>query len=75
MFQVKLLKILNKNLFSLILGLFRDFRGFLRPCEAMHALGEKATGQSKILDLGSQNSVLQYNMACAQFFSKITPPF
>ena len=44
----------------------RHFRHFLRS-------SEKATDQSKILDFGSQNSLLQHNM-CPNLFSKITRP-
>ena len=38
-----------------------------------HAPGEKATCQSKILDLRSQKSLLQHNM-CPKFFQKSLHP-
>ena len=53
----------------LILGVFlKEFYGFSEAL-AGPAQGGKATDQSKILDLGSQNSVLQHDM-CPIFFSK-----
>ena len=39
-----------------------------------HAPGEKATDPSKVLDLGSQNFLLQHRM-CPTYVSKITPPY
>ena len=55
----------------LILGLLAKFSEALRG----PALNEKATGQSKILDLGSHNSLLQHDMWPTFFLSKITPPY
>ena len=54
----------------LILGLLAKFSEALRG----PALNEKATGQSKILDLGSHNRLLQHDMWPTFFLSKITPP-
>ena len=48
-------------MFLLILGLFKGFWGFSEALRC-HAPGEKATDQRKILDLGSQNSVLQQGL-------------
>ena len=51
-------------------NLCADFRPCLGISEALwgHAPGEKAKDQSKILDLGSQNSVLQHDMCPILFF-------
>ena len=58
----------------LILALFfRDFRGFLRPCEALRQV-KKQQIKVKFLDLGSHNSEPQHDM-CPKLFSKITPPY
>ena len=60
------------TIFLLILGLFGGFQGF-SVALFCHAPGEKATDQSKILDLRSQNSLLQHDM-CPNFFQKSLHP-
>ena len=61
-------KIVKYISFVLILGLFQEFQGFSETLFC-HVPGEKATDQSKILDLRSQNSLLQHDM-CPKFFFK-----
>ena len=56
--------------FRFFLGILDIFCDLVRPC----ANWKKQTNKCKILDLGSQNSLLQHDM-CPTLFSKITPPY
>ena len=63
---------LNKKILLLILGLFRDFKGFLRPFEAMRQV-EKQQIKVKFWIWGPRT--VYYNMTCAQiFFQKSLHP-
>ena len=57
----------NEKLFLLILGLFGDFRGFLRPCFAMRRV-KKQQIKVKFWILGPRT--VYYNTTCAQKFFK-----
>ena len=70
LFQVQPLKMWNKKIVVLWLGLQAKFAQALRG----PAPSKKATDQSNMLDLGSHNSLVQ-NDICPKISFKITPPY
>ena len=69
------LKMSNKIIFLLILGFFfRDFRSFLRPCEALRQVKKQQIKEKYWIWDPISVYYVQHDMCPKFFFNSITPP-